>query len=114
MRTTHWQFAVLAVCFVAFAGCKKSERPIERTGESYGVQVDWPKLDTEFASASPDVRDSVTLIKRFFRYGQFPRAMTELQKLSNTANLSDPQKKLVNDLIEQTKQASDKAPSPAQ
>ena len=109
MRTTHGLFAVLAVCFVVWIGCKKSEQPVAQRGESYGV--DWGKVDSEFANATPEVRDSVSLTKRFFRYAQFPRAMMELQKLAGVSSLTESQKKLVNDLIEQAKQEIAKAPA---
>ena len=38
--------------------------------------------------------------------------LVELDKLSNIPNLTDPQKKLVNDLIEQTKKVIEEAPPP--
>jgi len=109
MRTPHWLFAVLAVCFVVFSGCKKAEKPLAQTADS--SSVDWRKVDSEFANASPELRDSVSLIKRFFRYAQFPRAMMELQKLAGAPNLTESQKKLVNDLTEQAKLEIAKAPA---
>jgi hypothetical protein len=97
---------------VALAGCKKADQQ-GSAQQFYGINVDWPKLDAEFAKASSDVQDSVSLVKRFFRYGQFPQALMELDKLSNNPNLAESQKKLVNDLLEQTKQVVAKAPPPS-
>lgn len=52
--------------------------------------------------------------KACLRYGQFPQAMVQLDKLAHVPNLTEPQKKLVNDLLEQTKQVIAKAPPPGQ
>ena len=110
MKTTNFVFSILAVCVVAFAGCKKADQSQGFSQQYYGINVDWPKLDTEFANAGQGVQDGVTLVKRFFRYAQFPQALMELDKLSNNPNLTEPQKKLVNTLIEQTRQVIIKAP----
>src|SRR5207247_11053418 len=92
--------------------CRKADQSVAPPREFFGVKVDLPRLDADFTNASPDVQDRVSLIKRFFHYGQFAQAMVELDKLSNVPNLTMPQKKLVNDLIEQTKQVIAKAPPP--
>ena len=87
---------------VALSGCKKSEK--QTTGgprtQYLGVQVDWPKLDTEFANATPELQASVAEIKRDYRYSLFPQAMVALDKLSNTPNLTESQKKLLTDLMD--------------
>ena len=116
MKTTHRMLTALTICSVAFAGCKKAEEAPGPTPVYYGVKmVDLPKLDTDFVNASQDVQASVSMVKRFLRYAQFPQAVAELGKLANNPNLSEPQKKVVEGLIEQTKQviANSKAP-PAQ
>lgn len=116
MKTTHWIFTALTICSVALAGCKKAGEEPGPIPVYYGVKmVDLPKLDTDFANASQDVQSSVSSVKRLLRYAQFPQAVAELGKLANNPNLSEPQKQVVNGLIEQTKQAiaNSKAP-PAQ
>ncbi len=113
MKTTNWGLAILTVFFLASAGCRKSEQAVAPPREFFGVKVDLPSLEADFANAGPEVQDSVSSIKSFFRYGQFARAMVELNKLSNTPNLTKPQKKLVNDLLEQTKQVIAKSPPPS-
>lgn len=45
------------------------------------------------------------------RYGQYDQALAELQKLGAVPTLTEPQKKLVNDLVEQVKQLAAKAPA---
>ena len=111
MKTTNLFFSILAVCVLAFAGCKKSDQQ-DSALQFHGINVDWPKIDTEFTKASQEVLNSLKAVKQFFRYGQFPQALVELDKLSNDPNLTEPQKKLVNDLIQQTKQAIIKTPPP--
>ena len=112
MKTTNLRFLLLflllPVCLLALTGCKKSE-PEGSALMFHGINVDLPKLDTEFATAGPEVQESLTLVKRFFRYAQFPQALMELDKLSKDAGLTEPQKKLVTDLIDQTKQVITKS-----
>ena len=110
MKTTDCLFAILVIGLLALVGCKKAEQAAGPTTEFHGVKVDVPKLDSEFTNASQDVQDRVSVIKRFFRYGQFPRAVSELDQLSKMPNLTESQKKLVSDLIEQTKQVITKVP----
>ena len=114
MKTTHIFLSILAVCVVALAGCKKSDESAALTQAYHGINVDWQKFDAEFANAGQDVQDSVNGVKRFFRYAQFTEALMELDKLSNNPNLTEPQKKQVSGLIEQTRQVITKAPTPGQ
>lgn len=109
MKTTNFFSLVVAVGLLALAGCKKADQP-GSVEQFHGINVDLPKLDTEFAKSGADVQDSLTLVKRFFRYAQFPQALMELDKLSKNPNLTEPQKKLVNELIEQTRQVITKSP----
>src|SRR5204863_2756635 len=111
MKRMNWTLVILAVCMFGAASCKKQE-----TGgppqEYYGVKVDWPKLNTVFSNATPEVQASVEILKRDYRYAQYNEALPELEKLSNDPNLTAPQKKLLTDLTEQTKQVIAKAPPP--
>jgi len=114
MKTTRWVFGLLASCLVASTGCEKAAQPADQAQEYYGVKVEWPRLDAEFAGASPEVQTEVSLAKRAFRYRLFPQALVQVDKLTHVPNLTEPQKKLVNDLLEQTKQVIAKAPPPGQ
>lgn len=111
MKMTKWMFATLAVGLLFPVACKK-EQPQGPPQTYYGVQVDWPKLNATFTNASQDVQTSVASVKRNFRYGLFPQALMELDKLSKNPQLTEPQKKLLSDLIEQTKQVVAKTPVP--
>ena len=105
-------FLLLLVCLSLGAGCKKDEPPAT-VQQFLGTEVDWPKLEAEFATSAPDVQNSFSLLKRFFRYGQLPQALVELDQLSKNPQLTEPQKKLIGDLITQTKQKLNDAPPPA-
>ena len=113
MKATIGVWAALTICLLASAGCKQSGKPAPPITEYSGVKVDWPKLDTEFVSSEPDVQEGAYMAKRHIRYERFPQALVELDKLSNNPKLTESQKKVVNGLIEQTKQVIAKAP-PAQ
>ncbi len=115
MKKTILLGGIIATCFLGLLGCKKEQAaPPAGTIQLYGINVDLPKLDTEFQGAPPDVQASVTAVKNAYRFGQFPKMVVELDKLANTASLTEPQKKLANDLIEQMKQVMSKIPQPAQ
>ena len=112
MKSSDCLFAVLAIGLLAPMGCKKSDQASGSPAEYHGVKVDVPKLEAEFAAASQDAKDRVANVKRFFRYGQFPQAISELDQLAKTPNLTESQKKLINDLIAQTMQGMTNAPAP--
>lgn len=94
----RWRFASWP------GGCNKSGNATPPKTDYYGVTVDWPKLDTEFVNGDPAVQDAAFMAKRHIRYERFPQALVELNKLAQNPGLSEPQKKVVSALIEQTKQ----------
>lgn len=112
MKRSHWLFLILALSFLAFTGCKKSEQFSGPPQEYYGVKLNWSQLNTAFTNASPEAQHDAYLAVRAFRYSQFPQAMVQLEKLATEPGLSEAQKNLVNELIEQTKQVVAKAPPP--
>jgi len=109
VKKINGNYPILIPCLTDAAGSNEAE-----TGgppqEYYGVKVDWRKLDAVFTNSSPEVQASVTLLLQDFRYAQFSKALADLDKLSNDPSLTPPQKKLVTDLTEQTKQVIAKAP----
>jgi hypothetical protein len=114
MKGPNIILALLAVCLVAFAGCKKSDQSATQGKESDGVQVDWPKFDKEFAGSDQELQTSAALVKRSIRYTEFPQALAELERLSSNPKLTEAQRKIVSDLLERTKQVIAKAPPPGQ
>jgi len=114
MKAHKGVWILLAVCFLAFGGCKRSGQGAPPKTDYYGVKVEWPKLDTEFANSDPEAQAGAYMAKRHIRYERFPEALVELEKLSANPRLTEAQKKVVTDLAEQTKQAIAKAPPPGQ
>jgi hypothetical protein len=112
MNPTVRRISLLLLCLVALAGCQKSDQGQSQSPVFNGVKVDLPKLDLQFTNASPELMNSVTQIRRYYRYSQFLQAMMELDKVSNDASLNEAQKKLISELLEQTKQVIAKAPPP--
>jgi hypothetical protein len=93
---------LLSLCFV---GCGKKESDAQMVAMDIGgVKVDIPKLQQEFANAPQELQDSVHQAVASVRYGQYERSLQSLDKLVNSPGLTDPQKKLVNNVIEQMKQ----------
>jgi|WetSurMetagenome_2_1015567.scaffolds.fasta_scaffold664924_1 hypothetical protein len=107
-------WALLTICLLASTGCKKSGQATSPMTDFYGVRVDWPKLDTEFANSDPEVQSGAYLAKRHIRYERFLEALVELEKLSSNPKLTEAQKQVVTDLAEQTKQVIAKATPPGQ
>jgi hypothetical protein len=115
MKTTLWIFAPPIIGLLASAGCKKGDDEPGPTPVYYGVKVDLPKLDTEFINASQEVQASAAQVKQCLRYAQLPQALAELSKLAHNPRLTEPQKKVVDDLLKQTKQViANSTPLPRQ
>ena len=102
---------LLALGLLACASCRRSNQSVAPNTEYSGVKVEWPKLDTEFANSDQQLQAEAYMAKRHIRYSQFPQALVELDKLSRNPGLSESQKKIVNELIEQTKQVIAKGPA---
>lgn len=102
MKTTQWIAGLLVAGVIALAGCGKSGQPAAATGSP---MIDLMKLTEAFQAAPPALRSSVDKIRMGVRYSNYPEALVELDKLANDPNVTEPQKKIVNDVIEQLKKA---------
>jgi hypothetical protein len=100
-----------AVCVVA-TGCGKSDKA-PQAPDINGVTVDIPKFNQAFESASPEVKTTTTAVGFNIRYGKYEDALMALDKLSSDASLTEPQKKVVGELIEQVKKLAGAAPAAA-
>ena len=98
---------------VALAGCKKAEDEPGPAPVYYGVKVDLPKLDAEFAKAGPEIQANVALAKQALRYAQVQPALDALVKVSQDPALTENQKKVINELIGQVKQVIANSKPPA-
>ncbi len=102
MRTTRWTVAILAAAVLATAGCSKASKPQPTAASEL---MDMGKLQQTFQPPSPDFETSLTKLRFALRYGEFDTALAELDKLANTAGITEAQKKAVNDKIDQVRQA---------
>lgn len=101
MKTIQWIAGLLVAGVIALAGCSKSN---ESAPAAAGTpMLDLMKLSEAFQAATPELRSSVDRIRMGVRYQNYPAAMVELDKLANDAQVTEPQKKAVNDVIEQLK-----------
>jgi len=97
---------LLSLCLIGFcfAGCGKKQSAAPEPQDIGGGKGELPKLQQEFVNAPQDVLDLVHQTTSSMRYGQYEKALQYLDKLVNAPNLTDSQKKVVNDVIEQMKQ----------
>ena len=102
MKMTHYLLIVVMAGALAVAGCGKSSQ--KAPPHQPGV-VNLADLRQAFPDPTPEIRASLDKLRFSTRYGQHEAALVELDKLANVPNLTDPQKKAVNDVIEQVKEA---------
>jgi acetate kinase len=111
MRIKYVVLIALVGSLFALIGCGPSKQPGPQPMVINGVSVDIPKLQQAFQPAAPEAQNSLTKTVMSIRYGQYAEALAELDKLANTAGITDAQKKVVTDVIEQLKQVMAKAPA---
>ena len=112
MKAIHYLSIVLMAGVLALAGCGKSasKAPPRQPGV-----VDISGLQQAFPTPTPEITASIDKLRFASRYGQFENELVELDKLLALPDLTEPQKKAVNDVIEQVKEAIKlHPPAPAQ
>jgi hypothetical protein len=92
---------------LALAGCGKPAAPPPRPP---GV-VDLGDLQRAFPTPPPEIQTSLDRLRYSTRYRQFDAAQAELDKISRAPNLTDAQKKAVNEVIAQVKEAMSTSPT---
>lgn len=107
---------VLAAGMFTFVSCGKKggstgEVPTSIVVE--GVSVDLPKLIQALETATPELQTSARNVQMAFRYGQYEKALMEVDKLVNDTTLTEEQKKIAGEVLEQVKQVMAKAPPAA-
>jgi len=114
MKILNLFLGLFAAGLVLAAGCSKSQPPT--APDVNGVTVDIPKLNDAFANASPELKSTSTQVGFNIRYGKYEEALMALDKLANDPGVTEAQKKVVNELIEQAKKLANAAPpaAPAQ
>jgi hypothetical protein len=118
MKTTNWIMTLLLagglVGALALTGCGKPKTAATTVG---GGQVDLPKLTQAFATPTPDQQAALSDVAMGLRYGEYTRCFAGLEKLASTPGITDAQKKIVDEVIEQVKAKANKPatpPAPAQ
>ena len=103
---------LLAAGVGAAAGCKKSQTVAEIPPPMVveGINVDFPRLmDSVVVSGSAKAQAAVREVQGFFRYGQYEKAMTSLDKIAKGSSLNEEQKKLATEVVEELRQVVAKA-----
>jgi hypothetical protein len=114
MKITRLFTVFGASCLCLLTGCGKSEKT-PPAAQIEGVTVDMPKLQKALeGNTNPEVRNQMTQVAFGVRYGDYPKALMALDQLVNSANVSEAEKKVVNEVLEQVKKLAQSAPAPAQ
>ena len=109
MKIQNFPLGIALAVVVSFTGCGKKQPPAPSAFEVNGVKVDMPALQSAIVGASPDLQAAVNNASSDLRYGQYVKALESLDKVASDPNLTEPQKKLVAQVIEQLKQVIAKA-----
>jgi len=110
METRGLLIGITITILAAFTGCGKKQPAAPSAYEINGVKVDIPALQAAFVgSPFPDIQAAVNGTSSNLRYGQYMKAFYSLDKVSADPNLTEPQKKLVAQVIDQLKQVINKA-----
>ena len=99
----NYLLMILMAGMLAFTGCGKSGKPAAST-RTPGT-VDITDVQLAFPAPPPEVTTSLDKIRFALRYRQYDGVLVELDKLTHIPNLTDPQKKAIDEVIEQVKQA---------
>ncbi|HOX57803.1 MAG TPA: hypothetical protein P5205_06260 [Candidatus Paceibacterota bacterium] len=110
MKTKNWISSILAAALLAEAGCGQSEEG-PRPTIIHGVKVDLAKFQQAFNAAPPELQKSVFKVTMSIRYGQYAEAAAAVEKVANGAGLTDLQKQVAADVLQQLKQVVSRAPA---
>jgi hypothetical protein len=112
MNMTKWIIICLLAIALAPIGCgKKDSQP---AGQAPAGTIDVPKLQSAFATASPELKALSDEAIKYVQFGRsYPAGLESLDKLANAPGLTDDQKKVVADVTGQVKQmmGADAAPA---
>ena len=104
MKTRGILIGIVITILSAFTGCGKKQPAAAPAYEINGVKVDIPALQAAFVgSPFPDIQAAVNDTSSDLRYGQYMKAFHSLDKVASDPNLTEPQKKLVADVLDQIK-----------
>jgi hypothetical protein len=101
---------VVVAAALFFSGCSKGDKEPQSL-QMNGVSVDLPRFNEAFANAPDATKRVATEVGFNLRYNKYEQALMALDKLSTDPNVTEPQKKVTADLIEQVKKLAN-APAP--
>ncbi len=111
-KHTPWLLlGLLGAGLLAAPGCGKKEAlPPTPAGVTrmYGVDLEVPRLEQEFSTASPELQAVVQQIKRDCRTYRWQRVGGALERLGAEPSLTESQKKAVADLAGEVRQVVEK------
>ena len=114
LKMKNIMVSLLLASLLALPACKKSEPPpLAGTMTMFDINVELPRLEQEFQSASPELQSAVIEIKMKCRRWQLSEMLVDLDKLANNPSLSESQKKAVSDISGEVKQVLEKKTNPA-
>ena len=94
---------ILTVGVLALVGCGKSDKR-DKAARVPG-RVDLSQMQAQFPNPAPEVSACLDKVRFACRYRTFDTAQVELDKLAQMPDLTEPQKKAVNEVVEQIKAA---------
>jgi hypothetical protein len=110
MTPRNLAFAIMVGGTLAFTGCGKKAPPAPAAYDINGVKVDVPALQAAFSGTpNADIQAAINDVSSDLRYGQYMKAMQGLDKVSTNPALTDPQKKIVTQVMDQLKEVINKA-----
>jgi hypothetical protein len=108
MKTKNWISSILAAALLAEAGCGESQKAPQPTIIN-GVKVDLAKFQQAFTTAQPEVQSSAFKVTMSIRYAQYGEAVAAVEKIVASPGLTEPQKKVAAEVLEQLKQVASQA-----
>ena len=109
MQTKNWIFSLLAAALLVETSCSPGQKAPQPTIIN-GVKVDLAKFQQAFRTAQPEIQNSVFKVTMSIRYEQYAEAAAEVEKIVKSAGLTEPQKQVASEVLEQLKQVASKAP----
>ena len=108
LRPFAWGCGVLVVMLLAVPGCGRPAQSADA-----GV-LDASKFRPAFASAPEDTQARVTKIMLSIGASDYAGALVELENLTNTPSLTEPQRQVAADLSRQLQKRLAEMPPPTQ
>lgn len=97
MKTTKWFEAVLVGGLLVCGGCKPKAPQVPPQVATM------QSLQQAFASGTPEQQAAIQNAYMGIRYGQYVNTLSALDKLSSDPSITETQKTLINNMIEQLK-----------